>query len=110
MKQIPVLYSSKLSHLEVRQQLCATLKFGHEFKGGGNVRGSTTLTGFDQLPERYKARVRDADYIVYSYETPIAWRSGAQWYMPDVKYSPSTTRQQGAIHMALSSFTDIEVI
>lgn len=55
-----------------------------------------------ELPEEFHASVRYADYVVYSYDTPIAWRSGGKWVQPYIKYSPTTTRHQGRIEVALS--------
>lgn len=53
------------------------------------------------LPRRYHASARSAVYVVYSYDTPIAWvvepEEGTLWYdMPDVSYSPTTSQQQYA--------------
>lgn len=48
-----------------------------------------------ELPEQYHEDVRDARYVVYSYETPIGWvtRSG-QRIVPDVGYSLTTSQHQ----------------
>lgn len=41
-------------------------------------------------------------YVVWSYETPIAWVSWCgSICIPDVKYSPTTTHHQGLCHMFL---------
>lgn len=58
------------------------------------------------LPQEYRASCAQADYVVYSYNTPIAWHRrgdyGGDWVMPDVKYSRTTTVHQGKIAVALS--------
>jgi hypothetical protein len=54
-----------------------------------------------QLPEEYQGSFGDADYAVFSYDTPIAWRIDGQWYMPDYRYSRTTTRHQSTIRVAL---------
>jgi ABC-type amino acid transport substrate-binding protein len=56
------------------------------------------------LPPEYRDSVNNADYIVYSWQTPIAWhdKDTGEWTQPDVKYSKTTTVQQGKIAVALS--------
>jgi hypothetical protein len=40
-------------------------------------------------------------YVVYSYQTPIAWaRVGGHLYVPDVRYSPTTTKHQNICRKA----------
>lgn len=57
------------------------------------------------LPRKYHASARQAVYVVYSYETPIAWvleapQNGPRnpyWFkVPDVSYSLTTGQQQYA--------------
>lgn len=62
--------------------------------------GPAVTTG--HLPPRLIASARAAVYVVYSYETPIAWveemdeaREMPYWYhVPNVGYSPTTSQQQ----------------
>ena len=50
------------------------------------------------------SRVGLVDYIVWSYETPIAYRlTGSCWQVPDRRYSRTTTRHQHLIRMAVST-------
>jgi hypothetical protein len=50
---------------------------------------------FGHLPEAYHAEVRDAEYVVYSYATPIAWLTvTGQRVVPDIGYSPTTSQHQ----------------
>lgn len=53
------------------------------------------VTGFN--------RATDADdfYAVYSYQTPIAWYAHGTWVVPDVKYSPTTSRHQSIVRNAV---------
>jgi hypothetical protein len=41
------------------------------------------------------------DYVVWSYETPIAWRVGGCWVTPDENYSPTTCYHQSQINTAI---------
>lgn len=61
--------------------------------------GPAVTTG--HLPPRLHASARSAVYVVYSYETPIAWVTedgqGAEpytYHVPNVGYSPTTGQQQ----------------
>lgn len=43
-------------------------------------------------------------YVVYSYQTPIAWWTKAHgWVIPPVKYSRTTSVHQGKLYLALAS-------
>lgn len=56
-----------------------------------------------RLPIEYRDSVKTADYVVYSFSTPIAWHTpDGEWHVPDVKYSQTTTKHQGKISVALS--------
>lgn len=64
--------------------------------------GSAVL-GYGHLPARLRASVDEAVYVVYSYDTPIAWvtegdtrapLSTYRYHVPDVGYSPTTGQHQ----------------
>lgn len=69
------------------------------------------------LDERHAATLDDADYVVWSFDTPIAWhvpqwtgRTGwqgrrARWHVPAVHHSQTTTVHQGKILTAVTSVT-----
>lgn len=47
------------------------------------------------------------DYVIYSYDTPIAWlfnKNGGSWAMPDAKYSVTTSKHQTTIRAAIKEF------
>lgn len=49
-----------------------------------------------------KKDIQDNDvYVLYSYQTPMAWYNGDIWVIPDEKYSVSTTTHQGAFRTAI---------
>jgi hypothetical protein len=73
---------------------------------GGGTRGGGTECG--HLPQQYWKFLRDADYVVFSYETPIAWHVPAAgpgdvdaWWLPDVRYSSTTDEHQAVVRLAL---------
>lgn len=69
---------------------------------GSNYRGGPRWTGdVGRLPRDHWDSFYSCDYAVWSYLTPIAWHiPGTGWVMPDVRYSPSTGRQQSQLRMA----------
>ena len=76
------------------------------FRCYGALRGEVIQAGrwvfSGRLSPIYRESVKLADYVVYSYDTPIAWhRADGFWHMPDVKYSVTTSKHQGRILTAL---------
>lgn len=55
------------------------------------------------LPHEWHESASKAEYVIMSYNTPIAWyrrssRSGPPiWTVPDVRYSQTTSVQQGNV-------------
>lgn len=78
------------------------------FKTHGALRGDTWTVGspLGILPDYWRARLA-ADlgtdgrvYMVWSYQTPIAWYTEAGWVVPDAKYSVTTSHHQGRLYLA----------
>lgn len=59
---------------------------------------------FGQLPLQYGAELINAlidnrqVYVVYSYETPIAWLDGGDEIRPPVKYTATTSKHLGKLY------------
>ena len=72
---------------------------------GSNFYGTTYGTHFGRLPRDWQATFYSdkPEYVVYSYATPVAWFGRNGWTVPDVKYSPSTGRQQSYVRAAMRS-------
>lgn len=85
---------------------------GEEFKSGamvatkldgnlvhphpGRLEGPTALRWHREL---HQDRI---DYVVWSYATPIAWRlKDGTWVAPLDKYSPTTSRHQRFVYLAV---------
>jgi hypothetical protein len=82
-----------------------TLARRESFTTSGALRGvsGTPMHRWGQLPYDYRASVLRADYVVYSYSTPIAWHVPNEgWVMPDTRYSVTTSKHQGKIATAIS--------
>lgn len=58
--------------------------------------------------ETLRAALTDgsADYVVFSYGTPIGWAGSAGTVVPDVKHSPTTSGHQGITRTAFSAPAD----
>jgi hypothetical protein len=79
-----------------------------DFTTYGALRGAAgTVESVGRLPAEYRESVSTADYVVYSYVTPIAWHvSGRGWEMPDEHYSATTSAHQGKIRTAISQLRE----
>jgi hypothetical protein len=57
------------------------------------------------LPEPFRAQLfyGRPDYVVFSYDTPIAWHDSVtgEWTVPAVRYSVTTTQHQYTVARAL---------
>lgn len=69
--------------------------------GNEHVGAHQTLS-IGQLKEEHRESVEAAEYIVYSYGTPIAWYGRDGWTMPDQKYSATTSAHQSKVRTCLS--------
>lgn len=49
------------------------------------------------------------DYTIMSYDTPIAWLTGGKWYMPQDRYSTTTSRHQGMVRYVLRNQEVVEL-
>ena len=59
-----------------------------------------------RLPDEFSGELAEATkaedfYVVKSYATPIAWFANGAWTFPDTKYSPTTSRHQSKVRVAL---------
>jgi len=94
------------------------LELGHATRwqgdkiGGAPVPGITDTTARGVLPEPYWTAAEDAVYAVYHHETPIAWKTaGGLWYIPEHRYSQTTTTFRNRIVEALKKIgADYELI
>jgi hypothetical protein len=76
---------------------------------GNNLYG--VVTSFDaddyeygKLPQEYRDQMQldQPDFLVYSYSTPIAWHSNSGWFMPNCKYSVTTSKHQNYVRRAVA--------
>ena len=89
--------------------LASWLMAGQAFSNAtGTFHGTPFPVGKGRLPKEFEDSLNEADYVVYSYGTPIAWHVPAQgtlrarWIEPNVKYSQTTTAHQSRLSIALN--------
>lgn len=100
--------------------------YSDEFRKDADSDAAISVRGcLGNLPWQYGESLARADYVVLSYETPIAWHldlpadltdvdsldawvdgrdNPGVWVIPDVKYSITTTDHQQTVRMALSGY------
>lgn len=54
-----------------------------------------------KLAERFHEAVQRDRFVptIYSYGTPIAWKEGDAWIVPDVSYSTTTSKHQSHLYV-----------
>jgi hypothetical protein len=87
--------------------LADILAANREFDGASALRGEyhapgrLPFTGY--LDPLHHESLKDSDYVIYSYNTPIAWRvTGGTWIVPAEKYSATTSQHQSKVRTAIS--------
>lgn len=55
------------------------------------------LDDYGILPEKYRKSVDKSGYVVYSYQTPIAWLTGNTWCIPNIRYSAASTQHRNVV-------------
>lgn len=92
--------ATKCGGYQVKDEMAELSNSGQAWKNStGSFHGEAgpaTQTG--SLPAEFHDSARRADYVIYSYETPIAWKVNGAWVKPDVRYSLTTSNHQGALY------------
>ena|SRR5882757_6973427 len=102
----------KLTTRDSFAKFADVLQAREAFKTSGSLNGGpvTVLYTTGRLSEDLVQSARSADYVVWSYATPIAWHLAADgWVVPEVSYSVTTSRQQGKIRAAVSVMQPVPV-
>lgn len=107
------------SWMQFLEPLCSL----EPFDTHGALYGIKGIGGHGRLPVEYHDSYKNADYVVYSYNTPIAWHvpnrnegwelgngepapAEPGWVTPDEKYSVTTSKHQGRIFTAISQLNN----
>lgn len=87
--------------------IAGALRSREAFKTNGALHGEPVNGRLDlnygRLHYDYYKSLEGAEYVVYSYLTPIAWYNPSEgyWFMPSDKYSLTTTKHQSTIRSAI---------
>lgn len=93
-----------------RNRAAALIAEGQPFANStGYLRGGPMRTWLPEntwLPQWYWEQVLASTYVIWSWDTPIAWRrADGVWEMPDLWYSVSTARHQHIVVALLRTET-----
>lgn len=82
-----------VSNTEAEQKIRDLKEFRNQ---KGTLRGvKDGAEEFGRLPKRWWNPAQDAEYVVYSYRTPIAWvTADGERVVPDIGYSSTTGQHQ----------------
>lgn len=69
------------------------------YAGRGESAGR--LAGADR--DAFDAAWSEIDYIVFSYQTPIAWHTPKGWHVVEQKFSATTSNHQSQVRRGLSA-------
>ena len=86
------------------KQAPEAIKHMQEFDAG-NLKGTMHYRGIGRAERKHIHDVAHADFVVYSYETPIAWATvlwnGTTWTMIDKKFSATTNRHMAIVNRSI---------
>ena len=95
----------RVTNRNARQKIIDQKPFQSHTGNFSGMWGGKGTTG--RLPEPWRSKFLAAisatgTYVVLSYDTPIAWWDATTgWVIPDVKYSPTTSRHQSNVRLAV---------
>lgn len=83
-------------------QFLAPMRANVDFDTHGALKGRSKAIGegvdFGRLPVEHRdMSLYNACFVVYSYGTPVAWKTFGVWYCPDVRYSVTTSKHMSRI-------------
>ena len=85
--------------------IARALESGESFTTSGALSGEPypLTVGGGRLSYDWASLIDRPVYVIRSYATAIAWQNhDGTWIMPDVRYSPTTSKHQGTVRYALN--------
>jgi hypothetical protein len=90
-------------YIATRQDFRASALQGWE----GTASKESAISGKGRLNDEEMSKLLEVvdslDYVVFSYDTPIAWHSSEGWYVVAQKFSVTTSKHQNGVRRAISS-------
>ena len=94
-----------VSYTEFKDLWMTTLDQRVPFDAGEMSGRSGNVHKFGSSPVAVREHIRndqpDIDFVVYSYDTPIAWHTTDGWTFVDHVFTPTTSKHQQRLLMAL---------
>jgi hypothetical protein len=97
--------STRTSNTNAGDLIASRVAFtGNNLYGVVTPFGSVIAYELGRLPQEFRDQLKldQPDFIVYSYGTPIAWHCDKGWFIPDAKYSVTTSKHQGYVRRAVA--------
>ena len=86
-----------LNRRQCRDAIAARTPFSNSTGSLRGVEGRWNSFGDLNGTEQARYLIADPVFTVVSYDTPIAWYSGGQWYKVDQKFSQTTSCHWGMV-------------
>lgn len=94
--------AKRVTHKNLGEAVSAREPFVGPSSRGGSPEDVGTGTGYLPSEHAETMRAHNPNYIVKSYNTPVAWHGEKGWVVPDVKYSRTTSRLQSTIRRSVN--------
>jgi hypothetical protein len=93
--------------MKTRRIVAQGVRLSTPFRHGNLWAEWTLYPSWGQLPVPFIRQLKNIPgevFVVYSYNTPIGWRSPiVEWTIPDVKYSVSTSHHQNMLRVMVAN-------
>ena len=87
-----------IHHITTRQEFKASALSGKY----ESVRPEEGRLDLEELHKMKQAFAVSGGYVVYSYGTPIVWRTADGWYVVEQKFSVTTSKHQNYVRRAIA--------
>jgi hypothetical protein len=96
----------QLNQRDAEHYIATRQEFTASALKGVNVNERGILGGFGRLNAeefaQFKQVETSVDYLVMSYDTPIAWHTAEGWYVVAQKFSVTTSKHQNLVRRAVA--------
>jgi hypothetical protein len=96
----------QLNQRDAEHYIATRQEFTASALKGVNVNERGILGGFGRLNAEEFAQFKQVetgvDYLVMSYDTPIAWHTLEGWYVVEQKFSQTTSKHQNLVRRAVA--------
>lgn len=87
----------------IRLGMVKRVNFKHASVRGEWFNDARNVYPRGRLSEEYLREPSGPIFVIFSYNTPIAWMYDGEWQIPNVTYSATTTNHQGLVRVYAQS-------